>query len=216
MGKKTKDSRLIRIFGHSKLWMDKGKMSVNQADETCTICNGNYIDSDRYIINTNDPYARLVLADRVRHMPLLCQNPDIYLKLFELGIVLALPGAILCSTYNDYSVVGRLLPGNGEFRVGVGLIILAIAALFFLSGIIAFALVGKYYSAQMRDCASQICAHYFELHKQKLLEQELSQELEDEKEEESYEYYASCPECGAVRFGNYETCKVCGHPLRRE
>ncbi|MBQ0012290.1 MAG: hypothetical protein KBT07_06230 [Clostridiales bacterium] len=217
MDEKTQDSRMIRIFGHSKLCMDKGKMSINTADEKCIICNGNYIDGERYIINTGDPYAQMIVGNRVRQMPVLFQNPDVYLKLFELGILIAVPGLILCGTYNDYSRVGRLLPGNGKLRVGLGLILLIIGAVLFLAGISIFFLISKYYSRQMRECASEICAHYYELHQQKLLEKDLDKDEDKEDEEDTqFEFYASCPECGAVRFGNYDTCRKCGHSLRRE
>lgn len=203
-------SLLIRIFGYSVHGADYKKTSVDIDDPLFVSSNNNYCKGDIYSINTTDYYSSTLMKEDANRIALPWQNPDIYYK-----------AAIGCASISLLLFVSLGGRGRGRGRgfsysFMFGIIVLSVVA-FLLSivFVILYSVAMFFYRIQMRETAQDIC-YYYMVQKRKKDQEKDAGNIEEDSDQlllSQNKYYSACPNCGAVRFGNYECCKMCGTSL---
>ncbi len=199
-------SLILSIFGYSSHGADYKKTSINIDDPLFIKGNCNYISGEVYSINVNDGYASKIMKEDANRVALPWQNPDIYLKA---GIGCASAGII--SFLASYAVF-MFMPSFFNFSF------LPIGAIAFLLAFIFTVLYNVaifFYRIQMRQTARDICNYYINLSRKEGKGKEVKDNEDDEENIllSQSKFYSTCPNCGAVRFGNYEKCRMCGTSL---
>lgn len=199
-------SPLLSIFGYSVHGADYKKTTISIDDPLFLKGNGNYCNGEIYSINLNDAYASEIMKEDANRVALPWQNPDIYLKA---GIVCTSAGiiALIAMGLIMFFLAGQI----NILMVLFSVIALLVSFIFVILYLVAM----FFYRIQMRSTARDICNYYVNLSRKKGKEKEVKSTEDDEENLllSQSKYYSACPNCGAVRFGNYEKCKMCGSSL---
>ena len=194
-------SFIIRYFGYSKFCASNKKTSIPVNDPMYTKCNYNYSCGDVYVINMQDMYALSVVQDAVNDLPVYYQNPDIYFPVPIVGFI------ILCIALEG--LMDPRMYMNSMARA-VAVVMTVLSGIMIIVGPILFSISSNKCTKVMKRCAMDICEHYYALDKL------VKEENEYESVINQRRYYSACPNCGAVRMGNYDHCKMCGSQLWME
>lgn len=197
-------SRFLRRVGFCRNGSDYKKQSVDIYNPMLEKCNGNYIKDNVFIVNMKDPYARAIATDAVNRMPLFMQNPEVYIRLSVVFIIMALIDIIAFALIFRTAKVST--SGENYAMTILGIVFGILLALVILCFVV-YTVTLNIYQSKMRKCAAKICDHYYFLEKENNAKEELRSKIDTRF------FYNSCPKCGTERSGDEENCTNCGCKL---